>query len=106
MGISSSREETNILNLLDLRESGQITEVSSITTLRPSSCGLMRRINSESSLCRRDLISLLFSRDFQSLLPRLKRRLNSPVMITSDTFPPAQPTWELDLEPPFTSTFQ
>lgn len=73
-------------------------------TRNHSSSGSMRRISSESSPCRRVLISWKFSQDYPPLLAWSKRSLNSPMTNTSVILPHAQPTWELPWELRFISS--
>merc|ERR1712121_336749 len=89
------------LRLLVWRETGLRAVVSSITRIRPSSPGLMRKISSGSSPCKVEEMSelsltvlLVASRllEIQSK-PNLERiSCLTPSMVMST---PAQPTWEL-----------
>merc|ERR1711935_951153 len=103
---SFSRVVTNILSQPVSRESGPKPEVSSIMMPSLSSYGLTKRINSESSPCKRDPTSWRFSRELLMLPTRLRPWQNSPTMSISVTFQLAQPTWEQVLELQFILTSQ
>ena len=104
--ISYLRRVIDILKQLDSTENGQRAEVSSTMTRRHSSCGSMKRTNSELSVCKRDAILVLFLRDLQEHAATLKRQLSLPMMSISVTLHLAQLTWVPHLEPQFTSDFQ
>ena len=89
-----------------LRETGQRLEefITMITKL--SSSGSMKKINSELSPCNKAPTSSKSSRDFPSLLVKLKRKLNSLMMNILVISLTAQPILEQVSELPFTSTFQ
>lgn len=89
--IDSSKHVASTVN-------GQREEVSSTTMPRPSSSGLMKKINSVLFPCRMEQISTLFSKDFQELLLQLKKLPSSQEMTTLDTLPHAQLTLELHSE--------
>lgn len=88
-----------------LTETGLLEEVSIIIKRRLSSSGLMKRINSESSLWRKVLILVPFSPDLPKEPPLSRRLPNSPMTHILVTSLHAQPTLVLHSEVQFTLSF-
>lgn len=60
----------------------------------------MKKINSESLVCKKEEMSTKSSKDFPDLSMKLKKPLThsvklSPSTLNMDSFPPAPLTWEL-----------
>merc|ERR1711997_1118970 len=97
--ISCLKRVIDSLRLVDATETGQKEEVSSITTIRPSLSGSMKKISSESSPCNKEQTLELYSPDLQLLLVRLKRVLSSHMTRALVTSHLAQPTLVLPSGP-------
>jgi len=105
--ISSSKREIDSWRLAISTETGHPVEVSSIMMPRLSSSGSMRRINSESFLCKMDPVFSKFSIDSAELLLISKQLTsNSLMMIISVTSHLAQQILELPWELPSISNSQ
>jgi len=104
--ISFSRKEIDSWKPVTWTETGHLEEVSSITMIRPSWSGLMKRINSELSLCRKELESWRYSIDFAELQLTSRLFANFPMTIIWVISLLAQPILELLWEPLFISSSQ
>jgi len=70
---SYSRKEIDSWKLVVSTDNGLILEESSITMTKLSYVGLMKRINSELYLCKKEEISRQFLKDWQMVRKLLKQ---------------------------------
>jgi hypothetical protein len=81
MTISCSKKEIDSWRPAVLTDNGLIPEESIITMTKPFYAGSMKRINSESYLCKKEVISRQFSKDWLTVRKLLNQSLSSVLVL-------------------------